>query len=240
MMSRACKKLMRPSGPMGTSVRAESSISNNWRLITSPGPRVSRCCQAASLVGAVTERERLVPLAGARAALGGESDSAAGKRHEPGARSKRQAIQRRRQLLFILEIQIPAYDSGRQRPIGTARGAEPPVANGLPAHPLCRCPPAITPVADSPPATWLHPSYPAPSPPATPNYTEGRAGILRIGGWRMSPAATPCRASSKPRSCVSPHPADPCCSRARGHTTGSCPSPRRTRRLPSSPPCPRR
>lgn len=142
VMSHACKKLRRPSGPMGTSVRAVSGISNNWRFSTSPGPRVRRCCHAASLVGAGTERERLVPPSGARTALARDSLSAAGRRQAPGATRRRQAIQRRKQLLFIVEIQVRSNDSSRRRSVGIAPGTEIPVITGLRTQSLSRCSPA--------------------------------------------------------------------------------------------------
>src|SRR5208283_5719831 len=98
IMSGACKKVIRPSGPMGTSFRWVSGISKRERLRVSPAPSVRCSAQWGRLEGAVPERARALGFAGGGLAA---LLSAAEAQVAPNALSIRQKNHLRRESLFI-------------------------------------------------------------------------------------------------------------------------------------------
>ena len=80
MMSRACKKLMRPSGPMGTSVCAVSGISNNSQVEHVPRAEGQPLLPVGAFDRGGDGERKVGPAAGARPAGAGEALSAAGKK----------------------------------------------------------------------------------------------------------------------------------------------------------------
>src|SRR5207245_1456559 len=120
-MSRACKKVILPSGPTITSVRAVSGISKSDKFRTSPAPSVSRSCHRARLREGLTERDRFVPE-GATKGLGKAWFSAALAKQP--AQKPRSRHADHKQFRFMVESEVPIDDSGIRQRSGNSCGAK--------------------------------------------------------------------------------------------------------------------
>src|ERR1035438_4909945 len=121
-ISDACRKVMLPSGPTGTSNRAVSGRFSRERFSTSPGPKVRCSCQRARVPGVAPERERLAPSVAV--GLGADSLSAAGKRLAPETTTRRQASHRREEFLFMVPVILVGKYVSRGDPARRRRAGE--------------------------------------------------------------------------------------------------------------------